>query len=340
MKIECFKYKRTAPIEKPAIWFRLHDRVVMVYPFALYHLLWNCDREESFCQGVKARFQIFKEVVCGHYQDDELGYYNEEYQRNNFLESAIQTLKEICDTIISGKETAYKDLGTDATEKIQVGLQALIIPRNYSQIKENEIKIEPFSFNFTEPFNCDTRYEIKIGERKYDSYLSEWRLDFNLIRMEMEKSILIYFSNSEIKMNYEDSPTIIHLDNPIIWEPDISLSKKKVVRVTIIPDEFHKEPNMYGWCEPQQMIRSLYLGLLGICIRDTDWFDDGYDGNWNDYRLASYNKLQSCVIENYINGIREEENSFMPRQRVISSVDEMIEDYQRLCHLLGTDNRL
>lgn len=329
MTKEAFKVANSE--DKPAIGFRLHDRVVMVYPFALYHLLWNCNREGYFCQGVKARFQIFKEEVCGYYHDDDFGYYYEEYHRNTFLESAIQTLKELCDTIIDGKETAYNDFEVDAAKKMKVGLQELVIPSNSCQIKENETKVEPFSFEFTEPFSCDTRYVIKIGGRKYESFLSEWTLDFNLIRMEMERSILTNFNDSEIKLNYEDSPTIIHFTKPTIWKPDISLSEKEVVKVTIIPDEFHKEPNMCGWCEPHQLIKSIYLGLLGICIRDTDWFDDEYEGNWSDFRLASYNKLQSCVIENYINGIGESEDSFFPRQRVISSVDKMIADYRQLC---------
>ena len=328
-----FEFKIANSVDKPAIWFRLHDRLVMVYPFALYHLLWGYNREDYFCLGVKASFQILKEEVCGYYHGEDFGYYDEEYQRNTFLESAIQTLKDLCDTIIGGKETAYNDFGADAANKMKVGLQELIIPSNSYQIKENEIKVEPFSFDFTEPFSCDTRYVIKIGERKFESRLTDWSLDFNLIRMEMERSILTYFNDSDIKLNYEDSPTIIHLRKPTIRKPDMGLSEKEVLKVTIIPDEFHKEPNMYGWCEPHQLIKSLYLGLLGICIRDTDWFDDEYEGNWSDFRLASYNKLQSCVIENYINGLIESEDSFLPRQRVISSIDEMIVDYRKLCDL-------
>lgn len=302
----------------------------MVYPLALYQLLWDCYSDIYFCQAINARFHIFNEEVCGYYHDDVFGYYYEEYQRNSFLESAIQTLKELCDVVLNDEETAYNNFGVDAAKQMKVGLRELIIPRNCCQIKENEIKVEQFSFDFTEPFCCDTRYVIKIGERKYESYLSEWTLDFNLIRMEMEKTILTYFNESDIKLNFEDSPTIIHLRKSTIWKPDYSFSEKEVVKVTIIADEFHKEPNLYGWCEPKQLILSLYLGLLGICMRDSNWFDDEYNGNWNDFRLASYNKLQSCVIENYLKGIREDEHTFMPRQRIIRTVEEMIEDYQGL----------
>ena len=330
MKSDRFEIKTSSDNEKPAIWFRLHGREVMVYPLALYQLLWDCYNDIYFCRAVNAHFHIFKEEVCGYYHDDVFGYYYEEYQRNSFLESAIKSLEELCELVMNDEETAYNNVGADAAKQMKVGLQELIVPRDCCQIKENEIKVEPFSFYFTEPFCCDTRYVIKIGERKYESYLSEWTLDFNLIRMEMEKTILTYFNESDIKLNFEDSPTIIHLRKSTIWEPDTSLSEKEVVKVTIMPDEFHKEPNLYGWCEPQQLILSLYLGLLGICMRDSNWFDDEYNGNWNDFRLASYNKLQSCVIENSLKGIREDEHTFMPRQRVIKTVEEMIEDYQGL----------
>ena len=101
-----------------------------------------------------------------------------------------------------------------------------------------------------------------------------------------------------------------------------------------IPDEFHKEPNRYGWCEPCQLITSLYLGLLGLCIKNTDWFDGDYPGNWNNFRLATYNKLQSCVIENYIKGVEEDDFRYHPRQRVIKSVEEMLVDYDNLLKTL------
>ena len=103
----------------------------------------------------------------------------------------------------------------------------------------------------------------------------------------------------EINLHYEDSPTIIRLNTS-------SLDRyRKISRITIIPNEFVNVPNVYGRCDTRQLFRSLYLGLLSLCIRETDWFDNDYV-DWSDFRLATYNKLQSCAIENFIIGIKED----------------------------------
>ena len=56
--------------------------------------------------------------------------------------------------------------------------------------------------------------------------------------------------------------------------------------------------------------------------------------SWDDFRLATYNKLQSCVIENYVQGIVESESQSYPRQRWMSSVKEMEKDFAELCEKL------
>jgi hypothetical protein len=44
----------------------------------------------------------------------------------------------------------------------------------------------------------------------------------------------------DINLFYEDSPTIIRLRTHSLDR------KKRITRITIIPDEFAKEPNVYG----------------------------------------------------------------------------------------------
>lgn len=78
-------------------------------------------------------------------------------------------------------------------------------------------------------------------------------------------------------------------------------------------------------------MHALYLGLLELFIVDTTWFEeDPYAGDWTEFRLKSYNQLQSCVVENFINGIKEDEQTTYPRNRIIHTVKEMMDDYQFL----------
>ncbi|MBR5653863.1 MAG: hypothetical protein IKX22_07250 [Prevotella sp.] len=325
-----FELKVANGIDKPAIWFRLHEREVLVNPFVLYNLLWDCSRKDYFSRGITANFQIFKDEVCGYFHDNAIGFYNIEFERSSFVESALKALDNLCETTIKGELSAYKGFVTATAEQMKVGLNDLIIPRSYYQIREDEITVERFSFNFVEPYNFDSHFEITIGNRKYESYLSDWSNDFNRIRLEIEKSLQTYFADSEINLHYEDSPTIIRLRKKELYDSDYWPTNKYMTKVTIVPDGFSKAPNMFGWCDSRQLIRSLYLGLLSICVNETDWFDCGYDGNWEDFRLATYNKLQSCVIENYIKGVKEDDYTFFPRQRVIDSVPAMLEDYENL----------
>lgn len=319
-----FEFKVANGVDKPAIWFFFKDREEMVYPLALYDTLWDCHQKRYFGRGIHANFQIFKDEVYGTFHDASCGDFQVEYERDIFLESAQSALEKLCDAVIRGEKTTYDNFLPKTAEQMLIGLQQLNIPRNYFQIFDNEIRVERFCFEFVEPYSCDTDYVIKIGNREYRSALSDWTTDFNRIRLAMETYVSSLWSTTEIELNFEDSPTSIRL------RCGTASNSSTVARVTIIPNCFTKVPNIYGWCDERQLLSSLYLGLLGICIRETDWFDDENEGNWNDFRLATYNKLQSCVIENFIKGIWEKEQTFLPRQRIITSIEEMMADYETL----------
>lgn len=335
MNTERFQFKVKNDNTKPAIWFQLRNKNVVVNPLMLYNLLWNYSMEDYFCQGISAHFLILKDEVYGSFQDNSCGHYDIEFHRDTFLESAQKSLNDLCNSVILGEDSAYERFGKETAVKMQIGLHDLLIPSNYHQMNIEEINVEEFSFIFTEPFNCDTSYNINIGNKLLKTCLSDWSNNFNMIRLEIEKSLETNFNGAEISLYFEDSPTIIHLRKQPIYDSNYyRISENKILKVSITPNDFVTEPNIYGWCEARQLIRSLYLGLLSLCLRETEWFKDGYNGSWNDFRLATYNKLQSCVIENYIKGVDEDDYIFLPRQRVINSVEAMIEDYNNLKDLL------
>lgn len=327
MNTNRFEFKVANGEEKPAIWFRLRDRDVWVFPLSLFDILHDCYQERRFSRDVKATFQIFKDEVCGYFFDDTCGYYIIDYQRDCFLESAIQSLKDLCNAVVRKEPVFYNGnrFNEETATQMLIGLNNLTIPESYHQIQDDEIKVERFYFAFVEPYNCDTRYVIKVGNRKYSSSLSDWTADYDSIRLYIENCFMHCRTNMEIQLRFEDDPTIIKLYTQTYGKKDA------VSRVTIIPDSFHKVPNIYGWCNTFQLVSSLYLGLLGVCIKDTDWDEFEYHGgSWEAFRLATYNKLQSCAIEDFIQGIYEDEFTYRPRQRMVNSVKEMHDDYWNL----------
>lgn len=318
--LDFFKFKFAAGYDKPAIWLTLHEREVAIYPFALYELFWDCYKRRRISQGVEARFQILKEEVDGYYHDDAYGSYHIEYDRDMFLNSAIQALQDLCNHVIGEGDTLYHSFPKETAQHLLVDLGSMKIPKNYSQVFYDEVSIEEFHFKFLEPYSCDTPYEIKIGDRTYKSYLSDWTTDFDCIRHNIET--FIYSSSTQVYLNYEDEPTTLSLQYRTLYH------NGEGVKVTVKPDSFTKWPMIFGWCEGRQLLRSLYLGLLNLPIVETDWFDDEYSGDWTEFRLKTYNQLQSNIIEDYIKGVKDERAS--SRNRLICTVEEMFEDFKRL----------
>ncbi len=328
-----FRFRKAKGEDAPAIWFRLHGRDVMVYPLALYDALWGHCRNERFCYGIKADILICrdgKSTYCEFF-DDDFGYYTIWYMQDTFIDSATRSLTDFCAAVIRGESTLYNkhealevDVKPQAAEDMLVGLQELATRVRYPRSVE-DMKIERFAFGFTEPYNGDTTFVVRIGNRKFESYLSDWSNDFNRIRLDIESALWGYPNNSSIRLHYEDDPITIELIHYGLNNSDIP-----VFAVAVSPDYFHPGPKIFGFCEARQLISALYLGLLGICIAEVDdSFDECY-GKWDDLRLEIYNHLQSCVIEDYIKHNEEEEDGFRLRNRVINTVAEMKADYQRL----------
>lgn len=326
---EQFVFKVASGSEKPAIWFRLREKEAMVFPMPLFESLWDCCKQRRICQGIEAFFQIFKDEVSGYYYDESCGSYCIEYDRDMFIDSAIHALTALCKYVIAGNESPYYEFTKETAEYMLTDLWHIAIPTNYNQIFFDEVSIEDFCFRFLEPYSCDTAYEIKIGDRTYVSNLSDWTTDFNVLRNEIESFIFAPWKDmSDIHLHFEDSPTTLRLMmKNLSWN-------KSGLRIAILPDEFSHRPTIFAWCKPQQLVRSLYLGVLELFTMDTDWFDDESDGTWDNFRLNSYNQFQSNAIEDYIKGVKESDR-ITSRNRVMGSVEEMLEDYKKLKNSLN-----
>lgn len=327
-----FEFKTAGGLDQPAIWFLLQEKEVFIFPLELYGILWECRMKHRISRDIAGSFLILRDEVFGTYYDDSCGTYQIEHDRNAFIDSAFKALKDLCDHVIKNGTCMYRNFTAETAECLLLGLGCLSIPENCFQIFFDEISIEDFSFRFIEPYSCDTAYEIRIGRRSYISNISDWTTDFNQLRNEIEAFALSAWTKKEIHLNFEGSPTILRLDAISLFPTNIS--HPEVVRLTVLPDAFSKQPITFGWCRPRQIICTLYLGLLELFTSDTDWFDDGSAVTWDTFRLRAYNHVQSCIIENYISETAESEQAYSYRNRIVHSVEEMLDDFEKLRTML------
>lgn len=325
MKEKVFVFKEIESTK--GIYINLKGEERMVFPYELFNVLWNCNEKRNLSKDTEAKFQIFQKEVWGYYFDSKNGYYSECYNRDIFVNSAIKSLKDLCVFIQKEETSIYNNIRIPHSERLMEGLNNLLLPKNYSQVFRKEIKVEYFHFEFVEEYSCDSGFELAIGDRSYRSCLSDWSNDFNLIRYELEGFTMFEFPRP-LSIHFEDSSNTIEIEKTSLYEND---NKEDIVKVTFMPDSFVGGPIIFGWCNLRQVLRSLYLGFLRLFIADSRWFNDGTEAyDWDVFRLASYNKIQSCIIEDYIFGISERVDNYRSRQRIINSVNEMTADFKTL----------
>lgn len=313
---------------KTGIYITINNIERLVYPYELFNALWDCYEKRYICGTVEAKFQILTTEVWGYYFDTNKGYLEICYNRGEFINSAIQSLRDLCDFILNDKEVAYNNIRISHAESLLDGLNNLVIPRNYSQVFQNEIKVEEFYFDFIEGYSSDIGFELKIGSRSYRSYLTDWDNDFNVIRYELEGFIIPFYNINSLNINCDTSVNKITVEKKLIHGDSKS---KGIVKVTFFPDLYVGGPIICGWCNIHQILRSIYIAFLRLFTTECNSFDiEVPEHSWNKFRVASYNKIQSCIIENYLLGVQEDEWGYSNRQRIVNNIEEMIADFKAL----------
>lgn len=298
MQTSIFQYKSLVPEAPKGIYITLNGESRWVCPKVLYSKLWDCYKREWMGDEFEASFQIFKNEVWCYIFDYRSGQLTLKFERDSFISDAKTALQYFCEDIITNNATIYQDryLSCEGAQKMVEGLQRMIIPQNYSQLFSTDVKVEKFTFEFIEEYNCDTCFVIGFGDRLYRSCFSDWSNEFDILRHELEG--LVVRGRGQVALHYEDSPNTIDVQRCYIHDTkDYSL-----VRATITPDEFVDEPILFGYCERREVVEKLYRGLMELFSRDTSWFDKGYECvTWDEFRANAIAQLKSSIIEDYLN---------------------------------------
>jgi hypothetical protein len=218
------------------------------------------------------------------------------------------TIKCNFDTFHNSLEHGEICLNTDCTSK-EIGYYceqfttAIIPALNPYSFYLKDTTVEKLQFTCNYGF-FDMPYQLQIGNRAYNSYMSDWSTSLPVIRHALEQ--LVYCGESTIHLRYENDPTEISISRCSILR-----SKKKVDKgtfydwahycfVKVIPDSFCKAPILVGVCNPTQVLKELYDGLLNVCRMPFRDSETDYD-TWDDMdNLTFYNQIKSPIIERKI----------------------------------------
>ena len=291
MQTAIFQYKSLTPDAPRGIYITLNGGPRWVCPKALYSKLWDCYKREWMGDSFEANFQIFKDEVWCYIFDYRSG------ERESFISDAKQALQSFCEDILANNVTIYRDhyLSSEGAQKMIEGLESMVIPQNYCYLFSADVKVEKFTFEFTDQYSCDTDFIIGFGDRYYRSYFSDWSNELDIIRHELEG--LVLRRGGEVNLHYEDSPNILRIKSIYIHDT----KDDSCVKMTLYPDEFHNEPIMFGYCKRREVIERLYHGFMELFSRDTSWFDEDYkDVNWDEFRANAIAQLKSQIIEDYL----------------------------------------
>lgn len=333
MKNYLFEFKETE--KGKGIFIKLKDEDRLVYPTRLFQTLWDCNRRRLLSNNVEASFQILSDKVCANYFDYKHGYYRIDYDRGEFVRSATDSLMEYARSILQGEPSLYSDSMNRHPERILEGLDNLKLPKNYFQVFTGEVTIEKAHFEFTDDFSYDMGFLFRIGNREYRSWMSRYTNDLNTIRHELEGLVMKNSQTCTIHIYNEDIANTIRIEK--IRVHDGNGKWEHVAKVTLEPDTFVGGPVLFGYCDCRQLLKTLYLGFLNLFVRETSWTMAELCGScsWDRFRIVSYNRLQSCLIEYYLLGIDETESTVHCRQHVIRSVHAMKNDYKGMYNKLN-----
>ena len=256
----------------------------------------------------------------------------------DFLKTAEELINCLCRDVDSKTATAYDNIiNPKEITKIVTQLKTLKLFLMPQRLRSSEINEELLTFNCP-AFDKDERdwaydipYILKIGNREIKSVISDWTNDMDYVRHQLES--YCYCRQAQIKLYFEDEPTIINLKKVSALASTKSIGSgiaynyDDYLKVEIQPNSFFKGSAIYGFCNERQAIKELYEGLLNVGRVGYEFKDYDFNNPWGYDAMVFYNHIKSPIIERYISRIKEDYNSIVERQRIIHHVFTISPDY-------------
>lgn len=252
------------------------------------------------------------------------------YMQDAYIETVKRVLTELNEKMGQGATWAYDSFDAKL-EALQMCLKQFevkaVFPTYYTRMVK-DIQKEEFVFI---PVDSE-EYTIGIGERKYTTFMTHWDNSFDHIRHQLEE--YVYGSKTTLKMSFDDSETVLRLAYANILDhtekagEGVAFKYQEFMRVEIESNQSASMPNIVGYCDIDQTLRTLYEGLLGMALLhplEGDRYGD------EPSRIVAYNRYKSPIIENRLNPDYEPDyTSYRKRQVHVKDVFTMMPDYDEL----------
>lgn len=187
------------------------------------------------------------------------------------------------------------------------------LPTHYMRLAE-DIRVEQFTFHFD---NKDERYTIGIGNREFQSFLTDWDMSYEKIRYELEG--IAFSEKAEVRLTFDMCDTVVTMKKVNVVEEVNSGDKgvgykyKLLLSVMIEPNEFVHMTILKGYCDMKETVRTFYEGLLKKAVSP---------------RLIEYNKIKSPIIEAFLREeTMDQDDSYFQRQVHVKHVLRIDPDY-------------
>lgn len=328
------------------IWFQSGDEFLLVNPIELvssvfaddeYYLLEYYNMEHDG-QKPKGHYYVIvrREDHAYHWKisHSELAFSeSRSYTLNEYQNNTNNAINALYQAWIKNEPVAYdekSDVTLEALEmcKKQMGIKA-VLPSNYvlmnASVQEEEFHFHPVDDKWKED------YSIGIGNREYETILTDWDNDLERIRHQLET--YVYERKAELKLSFDMSDTVVifkkesALDQINETKDGYGYKYKDYALVEVRPNEFVNKPVLKGYCNEKEAIRTMYEGLLLHAMRLPLEKKQQYD---NPPRMIAYNKIKSPLIEAFLKGERFTDDAYSIRQVHVEHVLTICPDYSQL----------
>ena len=294
---------------KWGIWLEIGDEKLLVNPVELVSSIYEDNTYymlESLNKNMPGYFivEVQKKSYCYHWtlSHNMLNFSSENrFVQEEYVSTINDAISQLFEAVQAGGELAYdRDVYKESVVSCYKQLQVKCTWPSYIRKTTKDVQKEEFIFDVVTG-NEGEGFTIGLGDRSYSTWFSHWDGDLERIRHQFES--YTFEHKAEVKITFDMSETIIKLEGiSVINEINetgegVGFKYKDFMQVTIIPNEFVKQPIFKGYCDREQVLKTLYNGLLRMAM------DHPISGNEDvPDMLNAYNMVKSPLIEDYITG--------------------------------------
>lgn len=297
------------------IWLNVDDERLLVNPYELTSSVYKDDRyylfdkpkdevkaaeyAGSFYVDIRKDNHVF-EWRIGHASLPDTG--RRLFTFEEYLSKTIKALTELRDVWKGGNQIAYTsfDAELDAVEMCLKQLKVKhTLPSHYKLMTKN-VREEEFQFI---PLQAD-KYLIGIGNRTFETFLTDWDNNYERIRHQLE--CLAFGEEASVHLCFDSSDTVLKLREYSVLDDmkkvgeGVSFKYKDYMIVEIEPNDFVHRSMLKGYCDIEKTARTFYEGLLLMALKIHEVPS----------KLVLYNKYKSPIIEAYLRKNRLNENEY------------------------------